>query len=597
MIKPIHTAVFSRQLPMIVAVIAACHFILAVIFSFGPIYEGPDEMEHYRFIRYLAANGALPPPDGQPYGQYHQAPLYYMLLAPLAALVPDDKQPDEIASPLNPYRGYRFDLDGNDNKNVYIHTSDEAFPFSDKSALAIHVLRLTSPFLGAITVLLSFRIFRLLWPQQPDLQLIGLSLVAFWPSLIYIFSVLNNDSLAIPLSTAALYLALRQQRDGATWRGSIVLGFILGAALLTKVHSVMLVVPVGLAVLTDRRAWKYATATLAVTAAVAGWWYARNILLFGDPIGLEALRTTWPSDRLHADGGWLETGLSRLNIAYARLWARFGHGAVSAPAWVYWLFDGALILAAAGVAGTAIKTRSLFPALKLRQALVIGGMFGGYFCSLVYYSGTAVNGNQGRYLLPAIVPIVTFLTIGLGFWLRPISPKYRPILVGGSTLITAVALLFGVFFPAYLPVEVPAAIPAPREIRYGESATLIGMSPAALTARPGEILTVELYWQAHGPGPATLQTYLHAFNGEAFMWRDSLPGNGNRPAHDWKAGEVWGERYRFEIPASLTPGEEYLITAGLYDPATGETLEGFSPEGDSLSRAPVIAILRIASDG
>src|SRR5690606_10935211 len=120
------------------------------------------------------------------------APLYYALLAPLAALLPDDP-PGLLHAPPNPYTGYRFDQPGNDNKNVVLHTADEAFPYPDRTARAVHLLRLTSPLLGGVTVALAFGIFGLLWPRRPDMQLVGTAVVAFWPSLLYIFSVLNND--------------------------------------------------------------------------------------------------------------------------------------------------------------------------------------------------------------------------------------------------------------------------------------------------------------------------------------------------------------------------------------------------------------------
>lgn len=50
----------------LVAGIVAAHFLLAIGFSFGPIFEGPDEIEHYRVVRYLVEHRELPHPTGQP---------------------------------------------------------------------------------------------------------------------------------------------------------------------------------------------------------------------------------------------------------------------------------------------------------------------------------------------------------------------------------------------------------------------------------------------------------------------------------------------------------------------------------------------------
>ncbi|MBK8137601.1 MAG: DUF2142 domain-containing protein [Chloroflexi bacterium] len=583
----------QHRVNLFVLLLALAHAILALLFSLGPIFEGPDEIEHYRYIRYVATHGVLPPPNGQSYGQYHQAPLYYMLLAPISAQLRDTR-PARLTAYRNPYTGYQFDLPGNDNKNVYLHESDEMFPYPDRTARAVHLLRLTSPLFGVATVLMGFAVFRLLWPQCVEMQLVGVSIVALWPSLIYMSSVLNNDSLAISLSSAALYLVLRQQRDGATLRSSLLLGLVLGAALLSKAHATLLVVPVGLAVLTDRRIWKYAIITLFVTLLVAGWWYLRNLVLVGDPIGIAANRQTWPFDRLETDEFWLTAGLKRLNIAYDRLWARFGHGAVAVAGWMYRLFDFAILLSFFAFI-TSLFRRHETTRLQRLQALVILAWFAGYATALVYFSGTAVNGNQGRYLLPAIVPIAVFLTLGVHFLLQKLPPprKYDPVLVSGGLLVMVLLILLCYFFPAYRPITVPMTPPRELDVRFGDFADLIGMSPEPLTARPGDSITIELYWRAKGQGPTGLQSFLHAVDGEQFLWRDSIPGNGNFPAMNWRAGDTWGERYLVYIPETVNAGDRFLVTAGLYDRTAGVPVEGFAADGTSLSLSPVIATLWI----
>src|SRR5262245_22948865 len=113
----------------IVGLMLVVYVLLALAFSLGPIFEGPDEIEHYRFIRQLAHTLALPDPRTQVRSQYHQAPLYYVIAAPLALLI-DDSDFSQIDGRLNPYYPYEIGIPGNDNKNLYLHTRAEAFPYT-----------------------------------------------------------------------------------------------------------------------------------------------------------------------------------------------------------------------------------------------------------------------------------------------------------------------------------------------------------------------------------------------------------------------------------------------------------------------------------
>ena len=69
------------------ALILGGFIVLALGFSQGPIFEGPDEIEHFRYILTLTHTGQLPPPDGKRGGEYHQPPLYYLLNVPLMSVL------------------------------------------------------------------------------------------------------------------------------------------------------------------------------------------------------------------------------------------------------------------------------------------------------------------------------------------------------------------------------------------------------------------------------------------------------------------------------------------------------------------------------
>lgn len=563
--------------------------LLAFGFSLGPIFEGPDEIEHYRFVRYLQEHRALPDLAGQAYGQFHQTPLYYLLLLPFASFLPDEDFA-EIDGRLNPYHGYQFEQAGNDNKNLYLHHLDENFPYANSTARAVHLLRLISIALGTGSVWISYQIFRLLWPENNFRRLLALAIMAFWPQFIFISSVLNNDNLAFFLASLSLYLLIRQYKEGLNWRGASLLGLVLGLALLTKASLVLLALPVGFATVFDKRRWKTAPITLGLTLLIAGWWYLRSYFSYGDFLGVNAMWITWPDLALRETGTMdLGLGLQRLPYVYQSLWARFGSGSVAVANWMYLFFDIRVMVALVGLALAAFWKRQEWREELLLKLLILIFAFT-WLASAISSSSVASAGNQGRYLFPGIATWAGLLAIGLEAIFQRI-PKSLFILSGSFAAICLIAL-FGYFYPAYQPLPLPATIAQPLNIRYGESAELLGISVNP-TARAGESLNIELYWRALAPASPTLQTYVHTAFAENILWRDSIPANGHRPADDWQVGETWTERYSFTIPEGIVAGTEFLIVAGLYETATEEALMAYDAEGNEIDRVPVIARLEI----
>ena len=92
----------TRSERWLILIVLVGHLLLSLGFSLGPLFEGPDEIEHYRFARTLASNRALPDPYSRLRSEYHQPPLYYFLLVPLAWLVEDDDF-TQIEGRLNPF--------------------------------------------------------------------------------------------------------------------------------------------------------------------------------------------------------------------------------------------------------------------------------------------------------------------------------------------------------------------------------------------------------------------------------------------------------------------------------------------------------------
>jgi len=586
-----------RRERLIVGVMLLVFVALAFVFSLGPIFEGPDEIEHYRYVRILAQTRALPDPYSQPEGALHQAPLYYVLVAPL--LLPfDDADFEQIDGRRNPYHGYEISIPSSDNKNIYLHTRSEQFPYRESgTALAVHAIRLLSIALGASTLLASYATFALLWPDRPDRRLLALGFVAFQPQFVYGASVISNDPLLYLLTTSSLYLWLRQNRDGPSWRVAVLLGIVLGAALLTEISAGVLVFPAAAATLLDRRLWRYAPLTLGVTLAVAGWWYARNALLYGDLLGRGAWFATWSHDVIQTGQASLAVGLRQLPYAYRGFWARFGYGAVAVGEPVHRFFD---LLAVATLLGVAVwlvqvvreaRWRSAGP-LATRQAIIIAVFLLAWVGGAVYLAAVVFAGNTGRQFLPPMAAWGLLVSLGLDRW----TPRrWRvPVALGGSAVMAGVAAvsLFGYFLPAYRVVPAPQTIEYRLSYRYGDAAELIGMDPPQPQTRPGQTLRVTLYWRALKPTETSLQSYLHTVDSD-LVRRDSLPATGNLLSTDWLPGQTWTETYVLVIPSDAEPQVVYPLVAGLYDPATKTSLPATDPSGQEVT--PIVG--RIAVNG
>ena len=121
---------------------------------------------------------------------------------------------------------------------------------------------------------------------------------------------------------------------------------------------------------------------------------------------------------------------------------------------------------------------------------------------------------------------------------------------------------------------------------------LLGYDLKPTELRPGEKLSLTLYWQGLGPTDRSYTVFVHLLNkeGEIHGQRDGMPANGALPTTGWVQGEVIIDGR--EIPVSPeTPPGMFTLALGMYDASTGERLpvldaEGL-PLGDRLTLAEV----------
>ncbi len=605
--------------------ILAVFVVLGVIYSLvTPVFEAPDEIQHFFYAAHLADGNGLPRQDPAHPALWaqegSQPPLYYALAALLIA--PVDTADAEALVWENPHAALGDPLRLS-NKNHIVHTDREAWPYRN-TALAVHWVRWFSVLLGAATVLFVYLLGRALVPGAPRLALAAAALTAFTPQFVFISSSVSNDSLIILLSTVTAWWVIRLARSpSSVVRRSLahtaelrprltgssaqnqaglidyaLLGLVLGAAALTKLSGIALwalaggvLGVIGLRRGTLRRTLGGLTVTFVLALAVAGWWYLRNWRLYGDLTGLSAM--------LAIVGGWshplswrdLLGQFQGLRISY---WALFGWFNIPLPDWVYRVLDGMTLLALLGLPLVWRRGEREVAPDDRAWLLVPLAWIGVLLASLVRWT-LLTPGMQGRLLYPAAWAINLLLVLGWSRWAELLRTARWPrvdVRVGWlAAPVCLVALLTviapaAVIAPAYRKPAVIAAgdVPAAAAVSpvaFGESARLVGASLSPETARPGETVWVTLYWEVLDHFDRDYTVFVHLLDpaGGAVAQDNSWPGLGAYPTRLWQPDTVVVDRHPLPIPGGTAAPAMLQIDVGFFLPQTGEHLPGPATTG------------------
>jgi hypothetical protein len=306
------------------------------------------------------------------------------------------------------------------------------------------VMRPVSVLLNIATVLLAAISAWLLFPDDIFMQIGIPSFVAFLPMNTFMGSVLNNDNLVkftVSLTFLCIAWALRSGLSLFNLTGlvgSMVLGYFAKRAFVFAIPATLLVLPLALWLRPPRRTLARLGVSAGVLALVA--------------TGIVAWQSGWPVSRLPSllaqltysstlpdptlilqqlRGVWFDY----IRFLFISFWAAFGWVTIEVhPLWYV------LLLAICGVAVVGLG-RLVSQAIRHQAALT-----GWQWATLTLYGLSSIiliilalatfsfyetgpvtwfpKGHlpQGRYLLPAIIPIATLFTLGLRAWL-PDTPR------------------------------------------------------------------------------------------------------------------------------------------------------------------------------
>jgi len=561
-----------------------------------PPFEASDELWHYPMVKTVADDWELPVQDPADVGPWRQEgsqpPLYYFLGA-LATLWVDTSDMGRVRH-LNTHADNGVATpDGNVNLVVH-HPAHESFPWRG-TVLAVHLVRLLSVGMSAAAVYLTHRIARWLLPDRPDLALGAAAVHAFTPMVVFISGAVNNDNLVVPLSSLALLLILKtpDPRKPQGLGVELFLGFVLGLAALTKSSSLALFPLTALAVAV--RVWRrYRRASLPrriglvvvhlslvilPALAVGGWWYLRNLRLYGDLSGLNVFTEILGTRGVPADLAQLWRERYSFMAGY---WGNFGGLNVPMPSWVYSLLNTIVVVAGLGLVAALVKTT-----LKFRISFVIFLLWGlGVLVPWALWARVTWS-SQGRLIFAALPVWSLLLVLGLTGWLPRRWGRWVTAALALFLLGLAVAAPFAWIAPAYalpqpLSDDQVAALPHPMEAEFDGVMRLLGYGLATETTQPGGQVEVTLYWEALGTTDRDQVVFVHLLGEEELLLaqRDTFPGLGRLSTTWLEPGFRWTDRTVLQLPATAFAPDVAQVEVGLYDDVTGARLPVVMPEGE-----------------
>lgn len=570
-----------NRLLLLVALLLVCSLGLTLNYV-NPLFEPPDELQHYQYIHHLVNNHTLPiqEPDGE-ISQSHQPPLYYWAAALLVYGIADPG----LEPKRNPFWAYdEANVISQSNKLQFLNEPANQFPYAN-GALVVHLARVSSLVFILVGVTAVWGIGQHLWPAHPYKIALLLALTGLNPMLLYLAGAINNDSLLFMWGSIMLLLCLLALENSFPWPLTILIGLVAGLAMLTKLNGLMLLVPWSVALLWQswqKQSWKLllsrGIAILIISALVSGWWFIRNYRIYGDPLALEIVLTVWGQrspDDLTPIILWAD-----VKYSWTNLWGRFGYGQIPLPEPIYWVFGLiSLVSLAVGLLYLARNSRRIIKETRSAIWLVFLSTFFVYVAALGYYILRNPTGANGRYIFPALAALGALVTAS---WFKLAPLQKWPFLsvpitlmLGGIAVYSAAVYLPWVYAPPPLfsTEQVNQKIEQPADIVWDDKIRLLGtaVTPTAAANQPAHITAC---WEALAPINTnyTLFVTLLDYQGRPLGQEDMYPGLGTRPTTFWQPGTRFCDQYTIHLYNDLTLPTVATIDLGFYDLETGARL-------------------------
>lgn len=585
-------------------ILLAVFIVLALIYTWAtPLFEASDELWHFGMVQYIAETGRLPVQVIDVETTYEQEgsqpPLYYLIAA--ALVKPIDRTDFDVLRQPNPHAV--AGVPGNvGNKNLVLHSSPH--PSLERTALAVYILRLFSIFFGCVTVFAVYKTASLFNDLWPGVAVLAAGLTAFDPMFLFITGSVNNDNLVTALNSLVIWQLIVLLDRGFSTRRSLIIAVLIALASLSKLSGLVLVPVVALAGLwiasrplfatpRGRFEWRglftLGLSMLAAWLLLAGWWYFRNLTLYGELFGTHTMALVAGA----REGGFtLQTLLSEFQGFRFGYWGVFGAFNIMTFRWFYDVMDILTIFTFVGFGLLIIRTwnqyrRRLlqyrvftFQLIALISIVIIG------LISVISWT-SQTYASQGRLLFPFVAAISSLFALGLvalfsfltSFVAFPISliAHYVSLIIHRFLVVTFGFFAFIVpivsIAPQYTPPPLLTALPASAQqvyARFGDVA-LIGYETSDRRYLPGDYVPITLYWQTLQSTSTNLSLYLHATldDGSVIGKVDSYPGGGTLQTSMWQQGAIYTDTYAIPLDSAADTISKLRVQVGWWDYPTG----------------------------
>lgn len=544
-----------------------------------PVFEANDEIWHFGFVQHVREHGSLPVQqfDGvdtlyQQHGS--QPPLYYVLMALVTSPVNiDDADQYRLLNPhVNTLKPESFG-----NKNLIVH--DETLSMVRGAGLAVLTIRLLGLAMGAVTIVLVYKVGELIAPQRPTAAFVAAALTGLNPMFIFVSASVTNDSLAMLLNGALILLLLRTLRDGFRLRYSILIALLFALSCLTKL-TVFAVLPVfvGAAYFAQRKtndrrgALIFFGLIVLLWMLIAGWWFLRNVQLYDEPFGIITMANIAGPRDITFSLVDLFADFQHFRMSF---WGLFGALNIQVTSIFYVLLDVMTFLSVIGFIFLILQLLAIsdfaYARYELAHLLTLSSAFVFAVLGILFWS-TLTRAAEGRVLFPLIAVVIPLLAVGLVeivwwimFSLRPPNlefvragdavPKellhdtmvWQLRILGLVALLAPFTVIAGQYAAPQPVVEVPErALPVYAE--FGDVA-LVAYERVDRRYSTGDRVHFKLYWQVTEPSTSDYSLLLRLVddNQQEIGRYTTFPGAGALRTSRWQAGAIYPDDYVITI--------------------------------------------------
>jgi hypothetical protein len=560
--------------------------------------EGPDEVAHFQFTRYIAKYGHLPTTLEERARAGYKSdwpPLFHLAVGFVGQGIDLDSPPFVKVAQNNP----RLQLVVGHKNIIAWRALTTEDPYQSE-VLLWYLGRWITLLCGLLGVVAVYLLVRTVYPAHPWLAWGSASLLAFLPAYIRVSGLISYEPLlGALLAFYFLLLYHTLQHPAQSWL-YLGLGLLMGLAGLTK-HTPLPAIPL-LPLLViwlgyrQQWGWRMTCGRLSLMSlglfVTVGSWFIYMIAYFN-----RVAELGWVNGLIYpflvSDGSDLTSmrianlvtgGLNDLTIHYNDpIWLWLWHLLTWGDSWATWLLAGLAILALSGL----IRQ---WPKLAERQRLWILLLAGhlGLLMTLPFLrfwlTGQAATGMGQHLLFPAGAIMVLLLLQGLNAWLKPDALVAVLLVIAAIFLGQSISLITRNQSQPW-PIQAVPLAAGEQLVAAVNEISLVGYQYKTT----GETLDVTLQWRTEKQLAEDYQVELSLLDvqGQPQARWLGQPLNGRYPTRAWTPGDR--VRDLIGLPVAGLPDGDYQLKLrvlgelGGIPPQPGTALV----EGDTISLGQV----------